>query len=129
MKQCRKTTNSHATADECAAMLLEVIPAVMRSIRTQMRLRTAPELSVVQFRSLALAHRSGGATISDIAEHIGVTLPSASKLVDTLVRLRYLRRIPHPTDRRVSLVIAPAQRARILTIGRHLHQNHLSNML
>src|SRR6476620_5341442 len=106
MKQCRTKNNPEATAADCAARILDVVPAVMRSIRTQMRRQTSSELSVVQFRSLARASGTGGASVSEIAEHIGLTMPSASKLVDGLVRRGYLLRRSDPADRRRTLLAA-----------------------
>src|SRR5436305_12902213 len=108
MKLSAGSTSSHATAPHAtpasaAAALLEVVPEVMRSIRLKMRQATSAELTVVQFRSLALADfQPGGATVSDVAEHIGLTMPSASKLVDGLVRRGYLRRRSDLRDRRIS---------------------------
>jgi MarR family transcriptional regulator for hemolysin len=101
----------------------------MRSIRVQMRRKTSPELSVVQFRSLALADRPGGASVSEIAEHIGLTLPSASKLVDGLVRRGYLRRRPHPSDRRKTLLASTPKGTRVLDTARRATRRHLAGLL
>ena len=68
-----------ASASDCAAHLLEIVPAVMRTIRGQMRSHSAAELSVVQFRALAFLNRRAGASLSDLAEHIGLSLPNGLK--------------------------------------------------
>ena len=41
-----------ATTDECAHAILEVAPAIMRTIRTEMRSHRTPDLSIPQFRAL-----------------------------------------------------------------------------
>ncbi|MGH3416784.1 MAG: MarR family winged helix-turn-helix transcriptional regulator [Actinocrinis sp.] len=46
----------------------------------------------------------GGATVGDVAEHLGVTKQAASQLVDELVRKGYVARLPHPTDARARLL-------------------------
>lgn len=46
-----------------------------------------------------------GATVSDLAEHLGVSRQAASQLVDELVTKGYVRRIPHPSDARARLVV------------------------
>ena len=46
-----------------------------------------------------------GATIGELAEHLGVTKQAASQLVDELVRKGYVERRPHPTDARARLVV------------------------
>jgi DNA-binding MarR family transcriptional regulator len=129
MKQCRTTHNGSVTPGSCADLILEVVPAVMRVIRTEMRRQTAAEMTVVQFRSLALAEYRGGATVSEIAEHIGLTMPSASKLIDGLVGRGYLRRRPDPNDRRKTVLVATARGARAVAIARRTTAEHLSKLL
>jgi MarR family transcriptional regulator for hemolysin len=117
-------------AGEAAAGLLEVVPAVMRAIRLKMRESTSSELSVVQFRSLALAdHQPRGASVSEIAAHIGLTMPSASKLVDVLVRRGYLRRTSDPRDRRMALLVATTKGRRAMNAARRATRSHLAAML
>jgi MarR family transcriptional regulator for hemolysin len=55
---------------------------------------------VPQFRSLGFVHRKPGASLSDVAEHIGLALPSMSKLIDGLVDRKLVRRAGHAGDRR-----------------------------
>ncbi|MFI7414223.1 MarR family winged helix-turn-helix transcriptional regulator [Streptomyces sp. NPDC049627] len=46
-----------------------------------------------------------GATVTDLAAHLGVTKQAASQLVDELVRKGYVERRPHPRDARARLVV------------------------
>ena len=46
----------------------------------------------------------GGATAVQLARHLGMTKQSAGQLVDGLERGGYVRRVPHPTDRRGKLL-------------------------
>jgi DNA-binding MarR family transcriptional regulator len=46
-----------------------------------------------------------GATIGELAEHLGVTKQAASQLVEELVRKGYVERRPHPGDARARLVV------------------------
>ncbi|WAZ20696.1 MarR family winged helix-turn-helix transcriptional regulator [Streptomyces cinnabarinus] len=48
---------------------------------------------------------AGGATVSDVAAHLGVTKQAASQLVDELVRKGYVERRPHPRDARARLLV------------------------
>ncbi|NKX90452.1 MarR family winged helix-turn-helix transcriptional regulator [Nocardia coubleae] len=45
-----------------------------------------------------------GATVGEIAEHLGVTKQAASQLVDELVTKGYVARNPHPRDARARLI-------------------------
>jgi DNA-binding MarR family transcriptional regulator len=46
-----------------------------------------------------------GATISELAAHLGVTRQAAAQLVDELVTKGYVRRLPHPDDGRAQLIV------------------------
>jgi DNA-binding MarR family transcriptional regulator len=46
-----------------------------------------------------------GATVTGLAEHLGVTRQAASQIVDELVAKGYVERRPHPTDARARLVV------------------------
>ncbi|MFI5329584.1 MAG: MarR family winged helix-turn-helix transcriptional regulator [Desulfobaccales bacterium] len=85
---------------------------VMRAIRTEIRSHRGSELSVPQFRVLIFLNRHAGAFLSDIAEHLGLTLPSTSKMIDGLVARNMVTRQMDPKDRRrVSLVLTALGRS------------------
>ena len=86
--------------DECARQVLEIVPLVMRTVRAEMRCHRAADLSVPQFRTLTFLNRQAGASLSQVAEHIGLTLPSMSLLVNGLVERKLVLRNTHSTDRR-----------------------------
>ncbi|WP_437006128.1 MarR family winged helix-turn-helix transcriptional regulator [Streptomyces sp. enrichment culture] len=46
-----------------------------------------------------------GATVTDLAVHLGVTKQAASQLVDELAGKGYVERRPHPADARARLVV------------------------
>jgi DNA-binding MarR family transcriptional regulator len=46
-----------------------------------------------------------GATVSEIADHLGFTRQAASQLVDEMVRKGYADRRPHPLDARARLIV------------------------
>ncbi|MEU2055421.1 MarR family winged helix-turn-helix transcriptional regulator [Streptomyces bungoensis] len=47
----------------------------------------------------------GGASVTELAAHLGVTKQAASQLVDEVVRKGYAERRPHPGDARARLVV------------------------
>lgn len=47
----------------------------------------------------------GGATVTELAAHLGFTKQAASQLVDELVRKGYVERRAHPEDARARLVV------------------------
>ncbi len=115
--------------DECAAEILEVIPLVMRSIRTEMRRHRTPDLSVPQFRTLAFLRKNRGTSLSGVAEHIGITLPSASKIIDGLVLRKLATRCVSLSDRRhVALALTPLGSARLRAMRKRA-KSSLTRML
>src|SRR5437899_11319795 len=96
-------------ADRCARAILETVPLVMRVVRAEMRRQGALVVSVPQFRALAFVERHPGVSLAGVAEHLGVTAPTASTIVDRLVRRRLVGRVPDPEERRrVVLSLTPA---------------------
>jgi MarR family transcriptional regulator for hemolysin len=61
---------------------------------------------VPKFRVLIFLNRNEGASLSDIAEHMGLTLPSMSKMIDGLVARNMVIRQMDPGDRR-RVTLAP----------------------
>jgi DNA-binding MarR family transcriptional regulator len=98
-----------ASANDCARVVLEAIPHLMRVIRLQVRSRSSPELTMPQFRTLAFLGRNEDPMLADVATFLGLTPPAASKLVDTLVAAKLVTREEGATDRRrVALKLTPA---------------------
>lgn len=89
-----------ATSAECAARVMDTVPLVMRFIRAEMRAHKAAFLSIPQLRSLAFINRNPGASLSDLADHLGVTSATASATTERLVQRNLVQRIHHPQERR-----------------------------
>lgn len=85
---------------QSAREVLDVVPMVMRFIRAQMREYGAVELSVPQFRSLLFIKRHADSPLGSVAEHLGLTPPSTTKLVDCLERRALVQRKASSADRR-----------------------------
>jgi DNA-binding MarR family transcriptional regulator len=112
MQRLRTLTNNHLAADRCARELLTSALAVMRFIRARMRAHHRGGLSVPQFRALVFLSQHDEASLSALAEHVGLSLPAASRLVDLLVRRQMVERQAHAGDRRrVSLSLTARGRA------------------
>jgi DNA-binding MarR family transcriptional regulator len=88
------------TPKDCATELLEVVPLMMRVIRSKVRAHSSPELSIPQYRTLAFLGRNEGAMLGDVANFLTLTLSAASKLVDGLVNAKLVARQSDPNDRR-----------------------------
>jgi DNA-binding MarR family transcriptional regulator len=109
-----QTSTVRSSVGECAREVLDVVPLVFRVIRAEFRKVGAREISVPQYRSLAFVYRNEGASLSEVGDHIGLTLPTMSLLVDGLVVRGLVNRRTDPNDRRrMTLTLTEAGRARL----------------
>ena len=77
-----------------------------------MRRHRTAGLSVPQYRTLCLLHRYPGIALSLVAENLGSTLPTASRIISGLVRRGYVTRDAGSADRRkLSLILTPQGKA------------------
>ena len=84
---------------QCARELLEVVVLAMQAVRVEMRRRTSG-LSVPQFRSLVFIGSNPGCGLCSLAEHVGLTCPAMSRLVDGLAARSLVDRRGCLKDRR-----------------------------
>lgn len=80
--------------------ILQVVPRTMGRIRKEMRTAGSGTLTVPQLRALLFIGRHPGSGLSPLAEHLGMALPSASALVERLVRVAFVERVADPDERR-----------------------------
>ena len=83
-----------------ADLILLVVPRTTRRIRRQMRQHGTAGLTVAQLRALLYVRRQPGSGPSAIADHLGMSLPATSALVQRLVVAGFLNRMDDPVERR-----------------------------
>ena len=86
--------------DSCAHALMDTSPQILQAIRVEMRRGRGADISIPQFRTLRFIQRHPDSSLSDLAEHLGLALPSVSKLVDGLVKQEHISRKESAEDRR-----------------------------
>jgi DNA-binding MarR family transcriptional regulator len=117
------------TPEECAAEVMEAMPIVMQFIRAEMRRQGANFLSVPQFRALRFLSQHPGASLSELAEHLGVTRATASSIVERLVRRGLVNREEHPEERRRNLHTLTTEGSQLLQRARHAARSSLARVL
>ncbi len=75
---------SISTDDRAAALLMDVTPLIMNCLRAETH-HHMPDLSMPQLRTLIFLYRHEDASVSQVADYVGLKLPSMSKTVNTLV--------------------------------------------
>jgi len=69
---------------------------------------TGGDLTPAQFDAMAFVHRHGGCSVKALSEGLRISIPSATRLVDRLVRKRSIDRRESGEDRRlVKLTLTP----------------------
>src|SRR5580658_7623362 len=98
MQPLLETTKSPGI-ETCAREVLDTSPPISWFIRRQMRSHRGG-LSMAQFRSLIRVNRPPAASLSAVAEHLGASLPTTSRIVQGLVDKGLLSRAGCRWDRR-----------------------------
>ena len=98
----KATSKSHSIANEISIM-------AVRLIRWLRAADEAAALSGPLTSAMAVIVHSGGIAPSALAELEQVRRPTITRLVDELVERGLVRREPHPTDKRGSIVVATAE--------------------
>jgi len=86
--------------DTCARELMDTAPQIVQAIRVEMRRGHGADISIPQFRTLRFIQRNPDSSLSTLADHLGLMLPSVSKLVDGLVKDELVLRRESTADRR-----------------------------
>ena len=97
-----ETSKSHSIANEISIM-------AVRLIRWLRATDQAAALSGPVTSAMAVIVHSGGIAPSALAELEQVRRPTITRLVDDLVLRGLVRREPHPTDKRGSIVVATSE--------------------
>jgi DNA-binding MarR family transcriptional regulator len=117
------TTLSRNTARD----LLEIMPLVMRVVAAE--LRAGGEMPTPVHFGLLMKLREHPRTLTELAAHWGVSLPTTSNSITTLVERGWVRRRFPATDRRVAIIeVTAAGRSVLERVGRAA-ERHLAEVL
>ncbi|HJZ45647.1 MAG TPA: MarR family transcriptional regulator [Roseiflexaceae bacterium] len=118
-------------ARECARLLLETMPNLMRSLGGALRqCKSGDEehLNMGQFRMLGMLHHAPR-SLSELATSHHVTPSTMSRTIDVLVRKSWVARETDPSDRRqVILTLTDEGRAALEAMGQYT-QDAMTGML
>lgn len=102
----------HLSEAQFAKVFLEIVPPLVRFVRSEIRAAAPGALTVPQFRVLANIHR-GMNTVSEIAENHGVSQPAMTKMVNGLVQRGLVKRTTNRDDVRETLLTLTAKGQRL----------------
>lgn len=123
MPRARARQSPPAPAVETADRLHSAAIRLLRRLRTEDE-RTG--LSAPRLSALSVVVFRGPLTLSELAAAEQVRPPTITRLVQQLERDGLLERLPDPTDRRVTRVVATAAGKRLLAAGRERRVRRLA---
>ena len=99
------TVNSESVAESSALRLVDEFaafgPCYLKWVKSRLQ---DCGLSYARMRLLGTLHCKGSQIMSDISDDLGVTRRNVTALVDALEDEELVRRMPHPTDRRATII-------------------------
>ena len=96
MKQFHDETLARATAESVIETAWRILGAVKAAIGRE----PAAGLTLTQMRALGFLLGSPGASLSELAEDLGLQMPTTSKVVEEMVRQKWVVRQVVPENRR-----------------------------
>ncbi len=129
MQQFDRANDDAVSTQECASLMLEVVPQVMRFIRAEMRRQYLADLSVTQFRALRLVQRHGQTSLTEVAQHVDLTAAAASRMIDGLVTRGMVARQMAATDRRFIALSLTEQGEAVMEAARKETEASLTRIL
>lgn len=81
--------------------IVRTLPRIMGALFSERLMTEEAELTIPQIRTLSALQCHSRRTMGELAEALGVSLPSATQIVDRLVRRGLVERSPDAEDRRV----------------------------
>lgn len=115
--------------DTVAQELMDTAPQIIQTIRVEMRRGRGSDISIPQFRTLRFIQVHPDLSLSHLAEHLGLTLPSVSKLVDGLVKQKLVTRKESTADRRKLTLVLTQTGAAIVDSARTDARTNLAQKL
>ena len=86
-------------------------------------------LSFVHMNLLRILDEYPGQTVGDIAKYMHVSYPAATKTIDKLVRLGFLRRREDSKDRRIAHLHLTASGKKLVERYQELKRNQISSIM
>lgn len=115
--------------NNCSWELMDTVPLIFQTIRVKMRLGHGANISIPQFRALRYVQSCSNSSLTNLADFLGLTLPSVSKLVEGLVKQELMNRQDSAADRRKMILSLTKSGEEIVNLARKNAQAELTKIL
>jgi len=107
-------------------LYMKVMGEIFVGLKTNDSMST---LTGIQMQALCVLERQGPLRMKDIADSVSVSMPSATGIIDRMVRANLVHRFEDPTDRRVTMVELSAGGAEAMKKINRTHEKRLRELL
>lgn len=109
---------------------IEAFLSLLRVLKSKLSYKNPlMHLPLVQMQTMKFVQEHGQVTMKNVAEFLIITPPSATALVDNLVKLKYIHRFADKKDRRTIHLKLTATGLKILKKAVSEHSRRLQNIL
>ena len=115
------------TPKDVGRAFAQLMPLIVRGVQLDFFVRRG--VTQTQFLMLAAIHAEGACTMGRLAHSLHVRMPTATGIVDRLVRAGYVRRAPDPVDRRQVVVQLTAKGAGFIRAFQNILQHRWEDVL
>jgi DNA-binding MarR family transcriptional regulator len=122
-------TNISSPAFEAARAMMDGLPPVMWFIRRHMRRHRTAGMSVPQFRAMCVLERNPTANLCTLAELLGASQPTLSRLISGLVTRGYVARKTCSDDRRQCELLLTSKGREKVEQARHANLEALTEQI
>ena len=105
-----------------------LIPQMMGSLRSHLRTLEGGDLRVGQFRMMMAIRMENKPSLSQVAEFVGLTPPSASRVADELEIRGLITRRPDKLDRRRQILSLTAEGIEVLEMVKRTAETHFAGL-
>jgi DNA-binding MarR family transcriptional regulator len=129
MQQLNDAKAPTAEAMACAAAVVEAAPLLMTTIRTVLAACLPEDLTLPQLRVLLWVCRYPRVSLSVVAEHLGLSVSSISRIIDALVKRGDVQHRVSPENRRQAELMLTPQGEQALSAARTQVEIHIAAKL
>lgn len=122
-------SEEHATADEAARLVMDLAMLTTAAMRAEIRARQSEGVTLAQMPLLFHLQRHPGLSMGEVALRTGLSRPSVTRLIDTLMARGVVARAPAAEDRRVATLRLTPSGVNLLEASRAAVESRLAQRL
>lgn len=118
---------AQVTPRDVSGAIAQLMPRILQGIQLDFFVRKGT--TQTQFLVLMAIYAQGQCTMSQLARNMHVRMPTATGVINRLVHAGFVRRIPHPTDRRQVIVTVTAKGREFIREFQHVVRRRWEEVL